>query len=227
MKNYINYILILLVFNISQLRADPFGADIPLLAQIASTTANELKTTMELLKVSKDTIDNVKEANAQINTYRETMSRIERLANRADRLSKARVGSHADLNNELRRLRGAIEESKRMSKDFEKKYAPELEKIQKTGEAKIAMEESIKLPTVSQSMIDIRTTESYNGASQATHSQNTAINTALTNEILLESTNRQYLLASEQLEYFKEQRMRNLELKNEQEKSSKFLGGQR
>lgn len=224
MKNFINLVLFLSFVPV-KIHADLFGADIPILAQIAATTAKELKATMELLNVSKDTIDNIKEANTQINTHRETLNRIESLATRAERLSNARVRSHADLNNELRRIRGTLSSSQRMIKDFEKKYGPELEKIEKTQEAQVAMKESADTPMVSQSMVDIRTSLSYNGGSHASHAQNTAINTALTNEILIESTNRQYILATEQLKFINEQRERNLQLQNEQNKSAKFLGG--
>lgn len=224
MKTYINFVFLIFLFS-SPTKADLFGADIPILAQIAATTAKELKATMELLNVSKDTIDNIKEANTQLNTHRETLNRIESLAARAERLSRARIRSHSDLNSELRRIRGTISSSQRMIKDFEKKYGPELKKIEKTEEAQIAMKESADTPMVSQSMVDIRTSLSYDGGSHASHSQNTAINTALTNEILIESTNRQYILATEQLKFINEQRERNIQLQNEQEKSSRFLGG--
>ena len=44
-------------------------------------------------------------------------------------------------------------------------------------------------------------------------------------EILIESTNRQYLLGTEQLSFFQDQKMRNIELQDEKNRSSTFLGG--
>jgi hypothetical protein len=65
-----------------------FGGDIPILAQIAVTTAKELKTTLELLDIADKTQKNISDANRQISLQMEIMDRVDRLSNRADRLSK-------------------------------------------------------------------------------------------------------------------------------------------
>lgn len=205
--------------------ADIFGADIPILAQIAATTAKELKATMEILNVSKESVDNIKEANKIINTHRETMNRIEYLVNRAERISNAKVRNHAELNNELRRIRGTIDTSKRFSEEFKKKYELELKEIEKIEEKKIALKESTELPTVTSGMVESRTSQSYSGDSSATHGLNTAINTALTNEILIESSKTQQSVSEAQLEYYKDQKIKNLKAENDEGKVKKFLGG--
>jgi hypothetical protein len=194
-----------------------FGGDIPILAQIAVTTAKELKTTLELLDIADKTQKNISDANRQISLQMEIMDRVDRLSNRADRLSKMKVRNNAELNDQLRTIKYSVSESKRLEKKFEKNYG-------QTYEAKEKISSSIELPEVDKKTLDRRlsVTETTNGP--AGHAQNTALNTALTNEILYESSQNQNYMMKEQLEFFNEQRERNYELDRKSKNERQFLG---
>lgn len=201
---------------ISNVSADMFGGDIPILAQIAITTAKELKTTLELLDVADKTQKNISDANRQISTQMETMDRVERLANRADKLSKMKVRNNQELNVQLQRIRYSVADSKRLEKRFEENYGS-------TVKAKDKINDSIDLPEVGKRTLDKRLTVTETTNTPAGHAQNTALNTALTNQILYENSQNQNYMMKEQLEYFNEQRERNYELDRRSKDERKFL----
>lgn len=212
--------VLLLIFNIFVLpvaNADMFGGDLPILAQIATSTARELKATLELLDVADKTQKNIADANRQISLHMETMDRIDRLANRADRLSKMKVRNNAELNNELRRIRYSVNDAKRLEKDFETKYGS-------TIQAKDKINDSIEVPEVDKKTLDRRLSVTETTMTPAGHAQNTALNTALTNQILYENSQNQNYMMREQLQFFNEQRERNYELDRKERSDRKFLG---
>jgi hypothetical protein len=198
-------------------KADMFGGDIPILAQIAISTAKELKATLELLEVAEKTQKNITDANRQISTHMETMDRVERLSNRADRLSKMKVRNNAELNDQLRKIKYSISESKRLEKRFEKNYGS-------TFEAKEKINNSIELPEVDKKTLDRRLSVTETTNTPAGHAQNTALNTALTNQILFENSQNQNYMMKEQLEFFNEQRERNFEMDRKSKGERHFLG---
>lgn len=216
MQIKISAILFIFVSSIANVRADIFGADIPLLAQIAVTTAKELKTTLELLKVAEKTQENISKANAQISVHMEVMNRVERLTARADRLSKMKVRNNAQLNAQLRSIKYSIAESNRLEKKFEENYGS-------TFEAKEKIKTSIELPEVDKKTLDRRLSVSETTNTIAGHGQNTAMNTALTNQILYENAQNQNYMMKEHLEFFNEQRQRNYELDRNTKSERKFL----
>jgi glutamyl/glutaminyl-tRNA synthetase len=209
---------VLMSLSLNMSKADIFGADIPILAEIAMTTAKELKTTLELLKVANDTQKNIKEANRQISMHMETMSRIERLATRAERLSKMKAKNHAELNNELRKIRYSLSEAKRLEKDFEKKYST-------TFQAKEKISDSLELPEVDKKTLDRRLRVTESGDTAGIHAQNTAVNSALTNQILYESSYNQNLMFKEQLDFNNEQRERSFRQDKKEKAEREFLKG--
>lgn len=200
----------------SYAKADPFGGDIPILAQIAITTAKELKATLELLDVADKTQKNISDANRQISLHMETIDRINRLAERAERISKMKVRNLSEFNSDLRRIKYSIKDAKNLEKDFEKKYG-------KTAEAKDKINDSINTPEVDKRTIDKRLSTTEQTNTPAGHSQNTAYNTALTNQILYESSQNQNYMMREQLDYFNEQRARNYELDRRAYEEKRFL----
>lgn len=213
----IKTIILLFIFSTETSKADMFGADILILSEIATSTAKELGATLELLEISHKSAKEIKEANRQISTKMETMERVDRLTKRAERLSKAKVRSNAELNSELRKIKFSIAESKRLQNRFEKNYGS-------TFEAKEQINNSIEMPEVDKKTIDRRLSISESTSSQAGHTQNTAMNTAITNQILHEQSYNQNLLMREQLEFFNEQRERNQALDKKMNNERKFLG---
>jgi hypothetical protein len=220
MNTKIQYTILFLTLFTQDLRADIFGGDIPILAQIAISTAKELKATLELLDVAEKTQKNITDANRQISTHMETMDRIERLSNRADKLSKMKVRNHTELNEQLRKIRYSISESKRLEKRFEKNYGS-------TFEAKEKINDSIEFPEIDKKTLDRRLSVTETTNTPAGHSQNTALNTALTNQILYENSQNQNYMMKEQLEFFNEQRERNYELDRKSKSERQFLGVRR
>lgn len=214
--NFLFSLIFSLIF-MPKAKADMFGGDIPILAQIAISTAKELKATLELLEVAEKTQKNIIDANRQISTHMETMDRIERLSNRADRLSKMKVRNNAELNDQLRKIKYSISESKRLEKRFENNYGS-------TFEAKVKISNSIELPEVDKKTLDRRLVVTETTNTPAGHAQNTALNTALTNQILYENTQNQNYMMREQLEFFNEQRERNFDLDRKSKGERQFLG---
>ena len=202
---------------IPTVKGDTFGGDIPILAQIAISTAKELKTTLELLNVAEKTQKTISDANRQISIHMETMDRIERLSNRAERLSKMKVRNNAELNDQLRKIKYSINESKRLEKRFETNYGS-------TFQAKEKINDSIELPEVDKKTLDRRLSVTETTNTPAGHAQNTALNTALTNQILYENAQNQNYMMKEQLEFFNEQRERNFELDRKSKSERQFLG---
>lgn len=217
MNTNILHALIFSLALIPNVKADIFGGDIPILAQIAISTAKELKATLELLEVAEKTQKNITDANRQISTHMETMDRIERLSNRADRLSKIKIRNNAELNDQLRRIKYSISESKRLEKRFETNYGS-------TFAAKEKINNSIELPEVDKKTLDRRLSVTETTNTPAGHAQNTALNTALTNQILYENSQNQNYMMKEQLEFFNEQRERNYELDRKSRSERQFLG---
>ncbi len=208
--------VILFIYS-SNVSADVFGGDLLILSEIAMSAAKEAKATLELLDVAEKTQDNISKANRQFSTYKETTLRAERLANRAARLAKMRINNNAQLNEELRKIKYSVNETKRLQARFEKNYGT-------TFEAKEKIQASIDLPEVDKKSLDTRLSVSETTSSAAGHAQNTALNTALTNQLLYENFQNQNLMMKEQLEYFNEQRERNIELDRRQSSERKFLG---
>lgn len=217
MRTNIFNALIISIFLMPMAKADIFGGDIPILAQIAISTAKELKATLELLEVAEKTQKNITDANRQISIHMETMYRIERLSNRVDRLSKLKVRSNAELNDQLRNIKYSISESKRLEKRFETNYGS-------TFEAKEKISNSIELPEVDKKTLDRRLAVTETASTPAGHAQNTALNTALTNQILYENSQNQNYMMKEQLIFFNEQRQRNYELDRKSKGERQFLG---
>lgn len=194
-----------------------FGADLPILAQIAVSTAKELSATLEMLKVAEKTQKNISEANRQISTHMETMDRVERLSKRADRLSKMKVRNNAELNDQMRKIKYSIDESKRLEKRFEDNYG-------QTARTKEKINEAIELPEVDKKTLDRRLSVTETTQTNAGHAQNAAINTALTNQILYENSQNQNYMMKEELVFFNEQRERNYELDRKAKNERQFLG---
>lgn len=211
---FIIFIATLLITNL--VKADMFGGDIPILAQIAVSTAKELKATLELLDVADKTQKNITDANRQISLHMETMDRINRLAERAERISKMKARNLSEFNSDLRKIKYSVKDAKNLEKDFEKKYG-------KTAEAKDKINDSIELPEVDKRMLDRRLSVTETTNTPAGHSQNTALNTALTNQILYETSQNQNYMMREQLDYFNEQRARNYELDRRMYEEKRFL----
>jgi hypothetical protein len=208
------FITITFITNIA--RADLFGGDIPILAQIAISTAKELKATLELLDVADKTQKNITDANRQISLHMETMDRINRLAERAEKISKMKARNLSELNSDLRKIKYSIRDAKNLEKDFEKKYG-------KTAEAKDKINDSINTPEIDKRTIDKRLSITEQTNTPAGHSQNTAYNTAITNQILYENSQNQNYMMREQLDYFNEQRARNFELDRRLYEEKRFL----
>lgn len=211
---FLIFITTLLITNL--VKADMFGGDIPILAQIAVSTAKELKATLELLDVADKTQKNITDANRQISLHMETMDRINRLAEKAERISKMKARNFSEFNSDLRKIKYSVKDAKNLEKDFEKKYG-------KTAEAKEKINDSIEIPEVDKRMLDRRLSVTETTNTPAGHSQNTALNTALTNQILYETSQNQNYMMREQLDYFNEQRARNYELDRRMYEEKRFL----
>jgi len=212
--NILIFIVINLIMNFA--KADLFGGDLPILAQIAVSTAKELKATLELLNVADQTQKNITDANRQISLHMETMDRINRLAERAEKISKMKARNLSEFNSDLRKIKYSVKDAKNLEKEFEKKYG-------KTAEAKDKINDSINTPEVDKRTIDKRLSITEQTNTPAGHSQNTAYNTALTNQILYESSQNQNYMMREQLDYFNEQRARNYELDRRMYEEKRFL----
>lgn len=217
MKTKIALSLFLSLSISTNVQADMFGADLPILAQIAVSTAKELSATLEMLKIAEKTQKNISEANRQISTHMETMDRVERLSKRADKLSKMKVRNNADLNDQMRKIKYSIGESKRLEKRFEDNYG-------QTARTKEKINEAIELPEVDKKTLDRRLSVTETTQTNAGHAQNAAINTALTNQILHENSQNQNYMMKEELVFFNEQRERNYELDRKAKSERQFLG---
>jgi len=216
-KKVLSLLVVLFLTSPLKVKADLLGGDVAILAQIATTTAKELKATLELLEVADKTQKSISEANRQISLHMETMDRIDRLAARADRLSKMKARNLSEFNSDLRRIKYTVKDAKRLEKDFDKKYG-------KTADAKEKINESIELPEVDKRTLDRRLNVSATTILPTGHSQNTALNTALTNQILFEQSQNQNYMMREQLDFFNEQRARNYEMDRRANAEKRFLG---
>ena len=91
-------------------------------------------------------------------------------------------------------------------------------------EAKEKISNSIELPEVDKKTLDRRLAVTETTSTPAGHAQNTALNTALTNQILYENSQNQNYMMKEQLIFFNEQRQRNYELDRKSKGERQFLG---
>ena len=111
----------------------------------------------------------------------------------------------------------AFFDTKNSEKRFENNYGS-------TFEAKVKISNSIELPEVDKKTLDRRLVVTETTNTPAGHAQNTALNTALTNQILYENTQNQNYMMREQLEFFNEQRERNFDLDRKSKGERQFLG---